>query len=94
MVELRCFKLIDVNSDTSSVAQFYLKNFSIFFQFLLLKSALKVLYSRTEHSKGFSFCFRVNNPLTDFPRTFFNFENKIYFRSEQHAASLACSILS
>lgn len=70
MVELRCFKLIDVNSDTSSVAQFYLKSFSIFFQFLLLKSVLKVLYSRTEHSKGFSICFRVNNPLTDFPRTF------------------------
>ena len=37
---------------------------------------------RTEHSQGFSICFIIKNPL-NFPRITFNFQNKLYFQSEQ-----------
>ena len=41
-----------------------------------------MLYNRTEHSQGFSICFIIKNPLNS-PSITFNFQNKLYFQSEQ-----------
>ena len=41
-----------------------------------------MLYNRTEHSQGFSICFIIKNPL-NYPSITFNFQNKLYFQSEQ-----------
>ena len=38
--------------------------------------------NRAEHSQGSSICFMIKNPLK-FPRITFNFQNKLYFQSEQ-----------
>ena len=42
----------------------------------------KCFYNRTEHSQSFSFCFIIKNPL-NYPSITFNFQNKLYFQSEQ-----------
>ena len=44
--------------------------------------APSVLYNRTEHSQGFSICFIIKN-LSNSPSITFNFQNKLYFQSEQ-----------
>ena len=41
-----------------------------------------MLYNRAEHSHGFSICFIIKNPLNS-PSITFNFQNKLYFQSEQ-----------
>ena len=45
-------------------------------------AASYVPYNRTEHSQGFPICFIKKNPLNS-PSITFNFQNKLYFQSEQ-----------
>ena len=58
----------------------YVSCFSLHFFRALAASC--VLYNRTEHSQGFSICFIIKNPLNSLSITF-NFQNKLYFQSEQ-----------
>ena len=48
---------------------------------LLIGCSSRFLYA-LEQIQGFSVCFRVKNPLNS-PRITFNFQNKLYFQSEQ-----------
>ena len=50
--------------------------------FLSALAASCALYNRTEQSQGFSICFIIKNPLNS-PSITFNFQNKLYFQSEQ-----------
>ena len=50
--------------------------------FLSALAASCVLYNRTEHSQGFSICSIIKNLLNS-PCITFNFQNKLYFQSEQ-----------
>ena len=58
----------------------YVSCFSLLFFRAL--AASYVLYNRTEYSQGFSICFIIKNPL-NYPSITFNFQNKLYFQSEQ-----------
>ena len=54
---------------------------SVFPYFLSAWPLPKLLYNKTEHSRGFFICFMIKN-LHNFPLLLLNFQAKLYFPKE------------